>query len=255
MSSANPFVSVIVPAYNAARFLSGAVDNIRDQSYQPLEIIIVDDGSTDGTADLATSLGEDIRYVRQNNRGPAAARNTGLAMARGSVIAFLDADDLWPKDKLHIQVKCLTDNQNVDVVLGHTQQVALPGAAKWTIQGLNITLVSVYLGSAVFRRSVFEKVGVFDDTLYYSEDHDWFLRAREQGVSMIVAEHITLYHRLHEHNMTRERNPRDLGLLEVLKMSLDRRRRNNTGLARSLPTLSDCSELNTRLHADLEKTP
>lgn len=116
-----------------AEFLSEAVASIWQQNYHPLEIIIVDDGSTDETAELAKSLGKDIRYAYQRNSGPAAARNKGLEMACGDIIAFLDADDLWPPNKLRIQVTRLVNDPKLDVVLGRIQFVKLPGAAEFQI--------------------------------------------------------------------------------------------------------------------------
>ncbi len=248
MTSANPFVSVIVPVYNGAKFLSEAVASIRRQNYHPLEIIIVDDGSTDETAELVTGLGKDIRYAYQRNSGPAAARNKGLDMARGEIIAFLDVDDLWPPDKLRIQVARLVNDSNLDVVLGRIQFIKLPGAPEFQIQGPNNTHVNVHLGSGAFRKSVFDKVGVFDETLRYSEDHDWFLRAREQGVSMTIVEQVTLHYRLHGNNMTQDKNAQGFQLTQVLKKSLDRRRRQSNGLVESLPQFSDFDEAKMSSH-------
>ena len=248
MTSANPFVSVIVPVYNGAKFLSEAVASIRQQNYHPLEIIIVDDGSTDETAELVTGLGKDIRYAYQRNSGPAAARNKGLEMARGEIITFLDVDDLWPPDKLRIQVARLVNDPNLDVVLGRIQFIRLPGAAEFQMQGPNNTRVNVHLGSGAFRKSVFDKVGVFDETLRYSEDHDWFLRAREQGVSMTIVEQVTLHYRLHGNNMTQDKNAKGFQLTQVLKKSLDRRRRQSNGLVESLPQFSDFDEAKMSSH-------
>ena len=219
MTSANPFVSVIVPVYNGAKFLSEAVASIRRQNYHPMEVIIVDDGSTDETAELARSLGKDIRYAYQRNSGPAAARNKGLEMARGDIIAFLDVDDLWPPNKLQIQVTRLINDPNLDVVLGRVKFIKLPGAPEINIQfeSPDSTLVNAYLGSGVFRKSAFGRVGNFDETLRYSEDQDWFLRAREQSISIVIIEQVILYYRLHEHNMTRNKNTTDLQLIRVLK--------------------------------------
>jgi glycosyltransferase involved in cell wall biosynthesis len=245
MESNQFFVSVIIPVYNGEAFLAESVASIRRQDYQPLEIIIVDDGSTDGTAALVASLGEDIRYVYQCNRGPAAARNTGLAMARGEVITFLDADDYWPPSKLQIQLARLNDDPKIEAVLGRVQYTGLFTAAERKIrfEGPDNTLISVHLGSGVFRKSVFDKVGVFDETLRYYEDHDWFLRVREQGISMIIIEETTLHYRLHEHNMSRHKDITEFNIVKVLKKSLDRRRQQNNGLVPSLPKFFDFDEV------------
>jgi glycosyltransferase involved in cell wall biosynthesis len=238
-----PLLSVIIPVYNGAEFLPEAIASIRQQSYHPLEIIIVDDGSTDRTAAVAAKLGEDIYYAYQSNRGPAAARNRGLAMARGDLISFLDVDDLWPPAKLKIQISRLMDDPFVDVVLGRVKFIRLPGAPEINIQfeSPDNTLVNAYLGSGVFRKPVFEKVGHFDETLRFSEDQDWFLRARELNVSIVILKQVTLLYRLHKDNMTRNKSTTDLQFIRVLKKSLDRRRQ-STKTAQSLPQFSDFDE-------------
>jgi glycosyltransferase involved in cell wall biosynthesis len=220
------FVSVIVPVYNGEAFLEGVVDNICQQAWQPLEIIIVDDGSTDATADIAGQLKANVRYVRQPNQGPAAARNRGIEMAGGNVIGFLDADDLWAGEKIAAQVEYLAENPAVDIVLGKTQFMRESEGAdgKKTFDAYLKPGVFLNLGSGLFRKAVFDRVGVFDPNLIYSEDADWFLRARELGVSIAVMDQVVLFYRLHEKNMTRGKTPEEIGFLRVLKSSLDRRR-------------------------------
>ena len=220
------FVSVIVPVYNGEAFLEEVVDNICQQAWQPLEIIIVDDGSTDGTAEIAAQLKAKVRYVRQPNQGPAAARNRGIEIAGGNVIGFLDADDLWAGKKISSQVKYLGENPAVDIVLGKTQFMRASGDVdgKKTFEAYLKPGVFLNLGSGLFRKVVFDRVGVFDPELIYSEDADWFLRARELGVSIAVMDQVVLFYRLHEKNMTRGKTPEENGFLRVLKSSLDRRR-------------------------------
>ena len=124
MSTPRPLVSVITPVYNGARHLVDAVTSIERQDYEPLEIIVVDDGSTDETPDVIAELGDRVRAFRQDNAGPAAARNRGLAEARGELLAFCDADDTWPDGKLDLQVGRLQQDPELDVVLGRVQYVA-----------------------------------------------------------------------------------------------------------------------------------
>ena len=242
MRSEKLLVSVIIPVYNGVDFLADAVASIKRQNYERLEIIIVDDGSRDGTAGLAARLGADIRYVYQTNSGPASARNRGLEIAGGDIIAFLDVDDIWPVDKVEVQTACLLKNPGLDVVLGRIQVVRLSGSPE-TDRCIDSEspLANVLLGSALFRRSAFDKVGTFDETLRYSEDHDWFLRAREKGIGMALIDHITLYYRLHGKNMTRDKNAGSFQLTRVLKKSLDRRRQKK-GFLQTLPDLSDYCE-------------
>jgi glycosyltransferase involved in cell wall biosynthesis len=230
-------VSVIVPVYNGSEFLLEAITSIQGQTYRPLEIIVVDDGSTDSTPQLIAALGSEIRSIRQDNAGPSAARNAGLRLVHGEVIAFLDADDLWPPDKLSTQVQYLRDHPHIDMVMGGIQPVELPGAIhrdfRFDIQ--QEAPVSVNLGGALFRSSVFDRVGMFDESMLYSEDVDLFMRIREQGVPLAILDTVTLYYRLHAHNMTNKTAAMDSYLLRAFKKSLDRRRRAH-GEARNLPS-------------------
>jgi glycosyltransferase involved in cell wall biosynthesis len=233
-----------MPAYNAERLLGEAVASIHRQDYPALEIIIVDDGSTDGTAETANGFGGNVRYLFQANRGPASARNRGIREARGEVIAFLDTDDLWPDDKLAIQIPRLYETSAVDVVLGRIQYMGINGAEvpDMHFEGPDQTVTHVHLGSGVYRRSVFDRVGLFDESLRYSEDIDWFFRARERGIGMIILKETTLIYRLHGDNMTIKKTIPDLQVFKVLKKSLDRRRLQGEGKARDLKPWSEFDE-------------
>jgi glycosyltransferase involved in cell wall biosynthesis len=248
MNANRPLLSVIIPACNAARFLPEAVASVRAQGYSPIEVLIVDDGSTDNTAEVAGTFGEGVRCIRQANAA-AAARNRGLTEARGELVAFLDADDLWPADKLRSQALRLAADPALDVVLGRVQYQHQPGVEKTDIryEGPDDTLVNVHLGSGLYRRSVFDKVGVFDEKLRFSEDHDWFLRAREAGARITILEQVTLYYRLHGKNMTHVEQVDHHSLIRVLKASLDRRRMANEGRVNALPRFADCDEANRDL--------
>ena len=226
-----PLVSVVIPVFNGERFLREAVQSVLAQDYSPVEIIIVDDGSTDDTRTVARSLPETVRYVHQTNKGPAAARNRGIEYAQGSLIAFADADDLWPAGKLELQLPYLITDPAVEIVMGKVQQVL----SSRTVTQIAEPAFSVNLGSAVIRKSVFERVGLFDETMRYSEDVDWFMRAREAGVAITTIDAVTLFYRQHEENMTRGKSASELNILKTLKRSLDRRRE-LTGFASTLPS-------------------
>lgn len=223
-----PLVSVVIPVFNGAAFLREAVESVFAQNYSPLEIIIVDDGSTDGTEAVARSLPEPVRYLRQTNAGPAAARNRGIENAQGSLIAFADADDLWPAGKLELQLPYFSDAA-IEIVMGRIQQVHLSNAEEFGEPAF-----SVNLGCAVIKKSVFERVGSFDESMHYSEDVDWFMRAREGGAAIVTVDAVTLLYRQHEQNMTRGKSTTELNVLKALKRSLDRRRE-QTGSASALP--------------------
>ena len=238
-----PLVSVIVPCYNAAKFLPDAVASVRAQNYAPVEILVVDDGSTDETPQVAEGLGVGIRYFRQANAGPASARNHGLREARGELIGFADADDQWPEGKLELQVGRLLADPALDVVTGRIRYIELPGAKKLDLpfESPDNTVAHIHLGAGLYRRRAFDRVGLLDETLRISEDFDWFLRAREAGLKIVVLYEVTLLYRLHESNMTRELTARELMLTRVLHDSLARRRQ-KSGTAQALPTWSSLDD-------------
>lgn len=233
----DPLVSVIIPVYNGERFLREAVQSVLGQKHSSVEIIIVDDGSTDGTATVARSFPSTVRYLHQTNQGPAAARNRGIEHAQGSLIAFADADDLWPAGKLELQLPFLIKDPAIEIVMGRIQQVLLSRKVAGPTQAEELAepAFSVNLGGAVIRKSVFDRVGLFDETMRYSEDVDWFMRAREGGAVIMTIDAVTLFYRQHEQNMTRGKSASELNVLKALKKSLDRRRE-HTGSASALPT-------------------
>jgi GT2 family glycosyltransferase len=165
-------------------------------------------------------------------------------MARGDIVGFLDADDLWPVGKLESQLAYLNENPRVEIVLGLVQYLRA-GADQGNgapFEEFAAPRVDVNLGSALFRRSVFDRVGFFDETMRHSEDVDWFLRARELGISIGALQEVGLQYRIHQHNMSRHKNARDRYFALALKRSLDRRRRLSDE-AEELPGLPDAPQV------------
>ncbi|MFN7999124.1 MAG: glycosyltransferase family A protein [Bryobacteraceae bacterium] len=239
-------ISVIVPAYNAARFLPEAIASIRAQNWEPLEILLVDDGSTDETATVAAAL-EGVRVFRKPNGGAASARNFGLKEARGEWISFLDADDLWPPDKLSCLGPRLEADPSLDVVTGRIQYVPMDGALwlDYRFERPDNTVSHIHLGAALYRRRAFERIGGFDESLRVGDDQDWFLRAREAGLGILIVGDITLHYRLHDSNMTRGATAQAFEFTEVLRRSLQRRRARG-GPASELPAWSSFDETRRR---------
>ena len=189
-----PAVTVIMPAYNVEAFIGEAIRSALAQTFTDLEIVVVDDGSTDGTAAVVAAHAQAdprVRLVRQANRGLAGARNTAMRMARGDFFALLDSDDLWEPDFLAEQVAILQARPDVDVVTGNGWMLGGPQDGELarpcpdprpepdlaTILGDEY---SVFIMS-VFRRRVYEIVGCFDETLRTNEDYDFWLRAAISG--------------------------------------------------------------------------
>jgi GT2 family glycosyltransferase len=224
-----PLVSVVVPVRNGASFLPGAVASIQAQNYPVLEIIVVDDGSTDDIQDVTTRLPAAIRYFRQEPSGPAAARNRGIREAKGELIAFLDVDDLWPADNLNIMVDMMLASPRLDVVQGYAQIMRqMPGSQEYEFIGCPLEVFLDYLGGALYRRSAFDKVGLLDESLAYCEDVDWFFRARDSGLAIERLDQISLYVRRHQQNMTRDGKQKRFALLVLKKIMAQRRARATT---------------------------
>jgi glycosyltransferase involved in cell wall biosynthesis len=215
---------VIVPVHNGEAYLAEAMQSARSQGIGPLEIIVIDDGSTDDTPRVAQQSGNCSIYHHQENAGPAAARNRGLAVARANVIGFLDADDLWPQDKLPTQLRFLDAHPHVDAVLGAIQWLRrAPGRSAFEHAGA--PMKGFQLGCGLYRRRIFDRVGLFDPSLHPSDDVDWLLRAREKQATIAALDEVGLLYRHHESSMTYGMPTEALGLLRVIKHSLDRRRR------------------------------
>lgn len=228
---AGPLISVIIPVYNGEAFLAEAVESIRRQSYEPLEIIIVDDGSTDGTRSVVEGFGREVRYIHQANSGIGAARNRGVELARGSLFAFLDADDLWTEDKLSLQMAALGNDPGLDMVFGHVEQFVSPDmdeGAKSTVHLPEEMMPGYCATTLMVRRESFLEVGPFETDLKVGEFISWFIRAKEKGLKSVMLPEVVCRRRIHEDNTgIRERESRS-DYLKILKLSLDRRRKSRT---------------------------
>jgi glycosyltransferase involved in cell wall biosynthesis len=189
-----PAVTVIMPAYNVEAYVGEALRSVLAQTFTDFEVVVVDDGSTDGTASVVAACAAAdprVRLVRQANRGLAGARNTALRMARGELLALLDSDDLWEPDFLAEQVGILRERPGVDIVTGNgwimggpqDGELARPcpdGRPEPDLASILGDEFSVFIMS-VFRRRVYEVVGCFDETLRTNEDYEFWLRAALSG--------------------------------------------------------------------------
>lgn len=196
-------VSVVIPVHQGERFLADAIDSALAQTYRPIEIIVVDDGSTDGSGDVARRYPE-VRLLTQEQAGPSAARNAAFAVMSGEYVALLDADDIWNPDKLDLQVGHLESNPGAALVLAHHEDltvddVAAPLIAR-NIERLGIDRVAPI--SVVARREVVEAIGGFDERLRTAEDTDWLIRAREAGLRMDILDRVVMRRRFHGGNLT-----------------------------------------------------
>lgn len=180
-----PEVSVIIPTYNRASFLKEAIESVLNQEYSDFELIIIDDGSTDSTRKIIEQYEGKLRYYYQPHKGVSPARNAGLRLARGNFIAFLDSDDLWKKEKLKIQIEFMKNHS--EAMVCYTEEIWIRKGVRvnpkkkhkkhsgWIFDKV-VPICLLSLSSALFRKKLFEKIGVFDENLPTCEDYDLGLR-------------------------------------------------------------------------------
>ena len=217
--SDNPTVSVVIPAYNAARWIGETLDSILAQTFQDFAVIVVDDGSTDDTAAVVAGFGERVCCMHKSNGGQSSARNVGIRAARGEYIAFVDADDLWAKEKLRLQVDLLKRTGLAWVycdALAFDDESGKPlfkfGELVQQYDGdiLKPLFLADFIPSPtpIIQKSVFEHVGYFDEdrTLQNREDWDMWLKIAACYPIGLVSEPLANY-RVHSTSMTSSEDP------------------------------------------------
>lgn len=200
--SSDTTLSMIIPVFNAERFLGAAIESVLAAPVDGLEVIVVDDGSTDGSASIAWRCGAPVRCVQQANQGPSAARNTGLSEACGAFIGFLDADDLWVDGALPRHFSMLEADQEVDVLRGALQYLRRSEGSENGWQPTGAALPALNISGALFRRRAFEAVGRFDPDMRTCEDVDWYVRASRVGLRVKQAAEVFSLYRRHGANTT-----------------------------------------------------
>jgi glycosyltransferase involved in cell wall biosynthesis len=227
-----PLVSCIVPVFNGALHLGETIESILAQTYRPIEVLVVDDGSTDGSAEVAERYGDPVRVLRQANAGATEARNAAVRVARGDLIAFLDADDLWSPEKLEVQLEHLAAHPELDATFCQIEnffddEVARAEEARWREH--DRVVGSYVLPTLVVRREALERVPL--DGRWRHGDHvDWTLRAREAGVRFDVLPRVLAHRRRHAGNMSRTAEHAVFDdYFDLIKAKLDRARRAGDG--------------------------
>lgn len=201
-------VSAIIPVRNGERYLGEAIESVLGQRPAPLELIVVDDGSSDGSGDVARGFGEAVIVVSQPPAGVGGALNAGLERARGELIGFLDADDLWTAGKLELQVASLEREPGADYVIGAAEQFHSPDLEpeqRARIRNPTGRARGQVRGAMLARASCFERIGGFDERRLLGEFIDWIARADEAGLRRLVGDEIVLRRRLHDAHMTMRR--------------------------------------------------
>jgi glycosyltransferase involved in cell wall biosynthesis len=209
--SGDPKVSAIIPTYNRALLVGAAIESVRRQTYRNVEIIIVDDGSTDDTQQRLQAYGDAIRVIRQENAGPSAARNRGVDAARGEIVSFLDSDDEWEPTKLERQIDvfrktagsivcCLCNGTIVSPSGGRVSAFDYAGLAPRFAEGvwanpaeILLTRFVMFTQMVAIRRDAVLAIGGFDESLRYMEDYDLALRLSFEGAWGYISEALVVY--------------------------------------------------------------
>lgn len=222
-----PLVSVVINVYNGVPYLGEAIESVLGQTYGNRELIVVDDGSDDGTAELAKGHGDALRYVHQPRGGIGSARNHGVELTAGDFLAFLDADDRFVPDKLERQMAAFAADPELDMVFGHMSEFFSPELdpaiaarirppvqdAPWRMTNLMIV-----------KRDSFFRAGPFSTTLKVGVGVDWYARASEAGLRELIVPAVVLERRLHAANNGILQQAARPQYLRVLKAHIDRRR-------------------------------
>jgi len=222
MEKNNPLISVIIPVYNGGKYLAEAIDSVQQQSYSPVEIIVIDDDSVDNSAMIAKSY-QAVKYFYQSKSGLSVALNKGLAITSGDFIAFLDADDIWEENKLSLQMEVLRKDSTLDAVFGHHQQfISREGFLRTMDQRI---LPAPFKGAMLIRRESFFRVGLFDESLTLGDFVDWYKRAIEAGLKFLMLPDVVMRRRIHDDNSSVRDRHAEKDYVKIMKAALDRKRK------------------------------
>jgi glycosyltransferase involved in cell wall biosynthesis len=198
-----PKVSVIIPTYNRANYISECIESVLIQTFGDYEIIVVDDGSDDNTREVLETYAKKINYFYQENSGPSCSRNKGILKAKGDFIAFLDSDDLWKPEKLEKSIPIIEGYEGVGIVFTNVVFQDFEGniarvteydcLAQDEIKNQMMERTLIVTSSAIIRKSVVKDVGLFDESLTYGEDWDMFYRIVRKYQARIVKDKLTIY--------------------------------------------------------------
>ena len=227
MSPGTPAISVVIPVHNGEKYLAESIRSVLDQAHAALEILVVDNASTDGTADVAGQF-PSVRYFRLEEKGLAKALNYGLERCRGAFLGFLDADDVWTPNRLAVQLAAFDRTPALEMVFGHVEQFISPeleDAVKARLRIRDNHLPGRWRGSMLIRTESFWRVGLFERTMDFAEFIDWYMRAEEQNLQEVMLPDVLTLRRIHGANLGYTDRDKRIEYARVLKRGLDRRRR------------------------------
>jgi glycosyltransferase involved in cell wall biosynthesis len=222
----NLSISVVIPVYNCESYIAAAIDSVISQTCAPVELIVVDDGSTDGTKEVVGRYGDQIRYLQKEHSGTGDSLNQGVSEASGEYIAFLDSDDLWVRNKIELQ-RGVLNTVDVDMVFGYMQQFVSPElneADKAKIHCPEAPIPGYSRDTILLRKETFLRVGLFATDLHLGEFIDWYSRAQALGLTSFMLQEVVAKRRLHTTNMTGQHTAQKIDYARIMKANLDRRR-------------------------------
>ncbi|MEP7270436.1 MAG: glycosyltransferase family A protein [Acidobacteriota bacterium] len=238
-------ISVVIPVYNGERHLAAAIESALAQTYPGIEVIVVDDGSTDSSASIAMRFGERVTLVTQHRGGAGPARNHGVDRARGDLLAFLDADDLWLPNKTKLQMSKLIANPNVEAAFGLVEQFIspeLPLNVASRIKCPEGVQPGYIPGTLLIRQASWRRIGPFSPGFRLGEFIEWYARAEEAGLRSVMLPDVVLSRRLHDANSGITERDSRADYVRILKATMDRRRRQVVPRDENGPTGTDQEE-------------
>ena len=222
----NPQVSVLLSVYNGEKYLAEAIETVLGQTYSSIELLVINDGSTDATEEVVKRYGDRVRYFSQANEGQPSALNIGIAKVKSPYIAFLDADDLYLPDKIALQVDFLEKNSDIDFVFGSVEQffcneLSQAKRENWICpSGISLG----YLAAAgLFKRDCFERAGLFNQEYRIGSFIDWFMRAEEVGLKHGLIPNLVLRRRIHGNNTGMNSPNAKKSYVQIVTAALKRR--------------------------------
>ncbi len=218
----NPLVSVLIAAYNSEKFIDEALQSVWNQTYGNYEVIVVNDGSTDNTLAALEQWQEKITIINKSNGGISSARNAALAVSRGSIIAFLDADDIWLPNKLEEQLRFLEHNPDITVVFSWAQNVLHPIFQGPTQTTPSSSVIPAHIPSnCMAKREVFDQIGTFNETVALGEFTEWYGRVVNAKIGIGSVPSLLVLRRIHGENIGIKEKHRFNDYLHILKKKIN----------------------------------
>ncbi len=221
-------VTAAIPVRDGEAYLAEAIESVLAQSRRCDQVVVVDNGSTDGSAAVAAGYGPEVEVVAEPRPGIGAARNAAIAAARGEFVAFLDADDLWQPDKIERQLAAFASRPELQLVFGHVRQFVSPDLPATEAVALRIPAEpqpGLYIGAMLARRTAIDAIGPWAEDVQVSDGLAFLLRARELGLAQEMLDETVTLRRIHGANHSIHNRDQRAEFARHLKRSLDRRRR------------------------------